>query len=541
MPELFNAGNDDNEADARSDDKGPEPEGLDVGVIGGRTYVFVDLERIGGIMVYDVTIPESPAFITYLNNRDPEGNPEAGTAGDLAPEGVLFVDAADSPNGKPLLIVGNEVSGSTTVYTIEVVDGEISFAVFSDPHLYDTHLGDSGTAFETYLASDRKLLLQSDAILKTTVEKIVADKNLDFVIVPGDLTKDGERVCHEAFAAYMKTIEDAGINVFVIPGNHDINNPHAYAFDGETTIPVDNVSPSLFEQLYADYGYDEALYRDPNSLSYVVEPVEGLWLLAMDSCDYDDNEFLGKPVTSGNFSADTREWILDILDMAQTGNKRIIGMMHHGLLEHFTGQSSATPGSEYVIEDWENLSETFAKAGLHTVFTGHFHANDVTIKQWEENGTTYSLTDAETGSLVTYPSPYRFVRIDSENSIILQTRYVQKIDYDTGDQSFPDSSKDFITMGVENLAYGMFTASTEDGGYGLSAELATVLAPQFADAFVAHYAGDEAPDEATLATIDAYLSSEDAATQMLGLSLESLWSDLAPRDSSCSFEPTEKK
>ncbi len=119
IPDLFNANNDENEWDARSDDKGPEPEGIDVGQIDGRTYVFVGLERVGGIMVYDVTRPESPVFVTYLNNRDVNGDPEAGTAGDLGPEGILFVDAADSPNDKPLLVVGNEVSGSTTVYTIE--------------------------------------------------------------------------------------------------------------------------------------------------------------------------------------------------------------------------------------------------------------------------------------------------------------------------------------------------------------------------------------------------------------------------------------
>lgn len=120
----FNANNDENGFDSRSDDKGPEPEGVVVGTVGNRRYAFIGLERVGGIMVYDVTQPESSRFVQYLNNRDmlaSDSELEAGTAGDLGPEGLEFVSADDSPNGQPLLIVGNEVTGTTTVYGIDVV------------------------------------------------------------------------------------------------------------------------------------------------------------------------------------------------------------------------------------------------------------------------------------------------------------------------------------------------------------------------------------------------------------------------------------
>lgn len=120
LPEEFNSTNDENGSfDNRSDDKGPEPEGVAIGTIDGRSYAFIGLERIGGIMVYDVTAPLAPQFVHYINNRDFDGDAEAGTAGDLGPEGLLFISAKDSPRGKPLLVVTNEVSGSTTVYTIE--------------------------------------------------------------------------------------------------------------------------------------------------------------------------------------------------------------------------------------------------------------------------------------------------------------------------------------------------------------------------------------------------------------------------------------
>lgn len=117
IPDFFNATNDENEFDDRSDDKGPEPEGVTIGKIGGQTLAFIGLERIGGFMVYDITDPLSPFFLEYVNNRDFSGDPEAGTAGDLGPEGLLFVDAKDSPNGRAMLVVTNEVSGSTTVYS----------------------------------------------------------------------------------------------------------------------------------------------------------------------------------------------------------------------------------------------------------------------------------------------------------------------------------------------------------------------------------------------------------------------------------------
>lgn len=124
LPEDFNSTNDENDSfDNRSDDKGPEPEGITTGTIGDKTYAFIGLERVGGIMVYDVTSPINPRFVEYMNNRDFTGDAEAGTAGDLAPEGLLFISAQDSPIRKPLLVVTNEVSGSTTVYWVNAPRG----------------------------------------------------------------------------------------------------------------------------------------------------------------------------------------------------------------------------------------------------------------------------------------------------------------------------------------------------------------------------------------------------------------------------------
>ncbi|MDP2536709.1 choice-of-anchor I family protein [Alteromonas stellipolaris] len=115
----FNNGDDANEGDSRSENKGPEPEALTVGVIGDRTYAFVGTERMGGIFVYDVTNPYDVQFADYIINRDlTEGLVATDVIGDLAPESLVFVSADDSASGVPLLLVGNEVSGTVTVWQI---------------------------------------------------------------------------------------------------------------------------------------------------------------------------------------------------------------------------------------------------------------------------------------------------------------------------------------------------------------------------------------------------------------------------------------
>ena len=132
LPEYFNTNHTENEFESRSDDKGPEPEGVTLGEINGRTYAFIGFERLGGVMVYDITDPAKPAYTAYINNRDFSINMEelaeegddavkAGLekVGDLGAEGLTFVPAKDSPNGENLLIVGNEVSGTTTVFQVD--------------------------------------------------------------------------------------------------------------------------------------------------------------------------------------------------------------------------------------------------------------------------------------------------------------------------------------------------------------------------------------------------------------------------------------
>ena len=120
FPTRFNASNSNNTRDNRSDDKGPEPEGVAIGKVAGRTYAFIALERIGGIVVYDVSDPGNPTFVTYENNRNLDAAGVTPAAGDLGPEGIIFIKEDESPNGRPLVVIGNEISGTTTVFEITV-------------------------------------------------------------------------------------------------------------------------------------------------------------------------------------------------------------------------------------------------------------------------------------------------------------------------------------------------------------------------------------------------------------------------------------
>jgi hypothetical protein len=406
---------------------------------------------------------------------------------------------------------------------------KITFAVFSDPHLYHSSLGTEGAAFQDYLVQDRKLIRESVAILDAAIEAIIKEGKVKFVLVPGDLTKDGERFNHLLFAQKIEKLKKAGIQVYVVPGNHDINNPHAYRYVKDEEIPIPNVSPQMFKWIYRDGGYRQALFQDPHSLSYVVEPVKGMWLIAMDTCIYDNNRVEGKPTTAGRFTPQTLDWVQKMSRIGTAKGKQVIGMMHHGILEHYSGQSILFP--EYVVENWATVSQQLAEAGLQVVFTGHYHANDVTQRSFEGGN---SLFDIETGSLVTYPCPYRIVTLNN-GRLEVESRFIAEIDYDTGKDSFSDYAENYLTEGLNGIVYFMLmTQYSQPAG-----EPTLTYASRLAEAFKAHYAGDEEATPETLSIIGGYLYNLQSPIEpMVGQYMATLWTDLNPADTSLSIDLT---
>lgn len=195
-PDYFNSTNKSVEIDNRSGKKGPEPEEVRVGVVGDKIYAFVGLERIGGVMAYDITDPNNISFKEYINTRDFSSD----MAGDVAPEGMDFIAAEDSQTGYPLLLVACEVSGTVAVMQINegYVEKSKEITIF---HTNDVHSRvDNYSKVKAYINNyDNKLLVDA-----------------------GD-TFHGQSIATLEFGSSIAKILKAMGYSAMAPGNHDFN------------------------------------------------------------------------------------------------------------------------------------------------------------------------------------------------------------------------------------------------------------------------------------------------------------------------------
>ncbi len=316
---------------------------------------------------------------------------------------------------------------------------QLKICVASDLHYFEpTLLIHDGTAFQSYLSNDRKLIKESDAITKSLIKSLISE-NPDIILIPGDLTKDGEKLCHQKLACFLDSIQMNGkTKVFVVPGNHDVKNGVASAFDNDKTIPVENISREDFRKIYNKFGYGEAIFSDTASLSYVAEPIKGLWILGMDACQYDINKPGHYPITGGIFKPQTYKWIMEILEKAKIEHKSVIAFMHHGIIEHFILENTEFP--EYLVKGYDTISAHWADIGLKVVFTGHFHANDISRINTDKGNFLYNV---ETGSTITYPCPYRIVYL-KDSVMEIRTKHITTINFDTHGKSFPEYAEESL-------------------------------------------------------------------------------------------------
>lgn len=410
---------------------------------------------------------------------------------------------------------------STDETTVYESDEGIEIAAISDVHLYDSsELGSDsseGTALADYLASDRKMLLESESILDSALASI-KESGVKYLLISGDLTKDGEKVNHELLASKLTALEKSGISVFVINGNHDISNANAVKFSGSNTERGDTINTAQFKEIYKDFGYSQAVAVDPDSLSYAVNLGDKHRLIVMDSCTYNNDVDNPSQKTTGEITTARMSWIKTQIAQAVTDGKIPVGMMHHGLVEHIPDVQSYI-FSEYLEDNYKTTRETLCDAGINLVFTGHFHSQD--IASATVNGKKFY--DVETGSLVTSPCPVRYVTLTGRN-FSCRTENVSSVDglllthagktYGT----FTEYGEAFLRGGMEDLynsylpsvlvSLGMATADTASAA--TKAILATTVgtttvSDMLTDAFVAHYNGDEG--ESATATTDALITS----------------------------------
>lgn len=395
---------------------------------------------------------------------------------------------------------------------------KLKIAVLSDLHYMDPSLLKAdGNAFRMYLMQDPKLLAESGAILKQIIQKLL-DEKPDLVLISGDLTKDGELVSHKSVIKQLRILEHNRIKVLVVPGNHDISNPDAKLFYGDNAVSVPTISPDEFKALYSDFGYRNTISEDEASLSYVSEPFKGLRILAIDANEYYNNT-PDYCVVAGRIKEETIEWAKEQLAEAKEKGITVIGLMHHGVVEHFMGESVVFP--DYLVDDYELRAQELMNSGLKVIFTGHFHANDASRIISGE----LSLTDVETGSPVIYDSPFRIARLEN-NTLYINTKHVEHIWYPLpGGISFHNYEKDFSLKGIEFQARYMLMAEP----YNIPEDVAAQISPVFADAMLAHLAGDEVMTPEAEASVQAIGAiSPDLAGILLGL-----YTDLPPSDNMC--------
>lgn len=297
-------------------------------------------------------------------------------------------------------------------------DMNLRIAVMSDLHYLSPDMIADTADFEHALNSDRKLLKESSAILHEMFEQVRADKP-DILLVSGDLTKDGEQECHAALAKQLQQLQQdiPGLKIYVINGNHDIRNSNAKNFntpDGKA-VPATRTHPEDFKRIY-DFVYSDptviatftpAAGNEAGGLSYVARPVEGLTIVAMDTCRYSkENTSNGtdEHETSGAISADLEKWVIEQTAAAKARGDLVIGLEHHGLVPHFDVEPTILP--MYLVNGYERIAQEYADAGMSAVFTGHMHAVDIAAMTTKAGNTFY---DIETGSALTYPCPIRFV------------------------------------------------------------------------------------------------------------------------------------
>lgn len=362
----------------------------------------------------------------------------------------------------------------------------LKIAVISDPHYLSSKLAKPSVALNNYEVATGRNQKDLHAVLHEVISNL---KNYqpDILLIPGDITNHGERDSHIDFVQSLKPLSDNGTRIFVVPGNHDVNVPNSKKYDGNTPTPTSNVSAEEFAQIYAPYGYESALKRDTVSLSYLSEINDNIWLLAIDSNRHP--EYKTSSISSGRILPTTLQWSLEILREAKSKDIIVLGMMHHGLVEHMPYQAAFF--SDYLIDDWETNAQILSDNGLKVMFTGHFHSNDVTLFTSPKGNKVY---DIETGSLAGYPFPYRLMTLDN-NALKIETEFIQSI------PNKPNLKEEYL-LKTEKIATRLAQAKIRSMALPIPAEMNDVVVKLIVKMQLLHMKGDEEVDEEMLQMIE---------------------------------------
>ena len=228
----------------------------------------------------------------------------------------------------------------------------------------------------------------------------------DLVLIPGDLTKDGEIESHDVVIAHINKLIAAGINVLAIPGNHDIGGK-AYAYRGAEAIAVEALADSNWESKY-DMVYSQAIAKDPASHSYVAEPLRGVTVLGIDA-SHNDGE--------GYLSNESLAWVLEQADLATEKGNMVLAMCHWQVLEH-VDDGGVIAETSARLQAADSLRDALMAHGVHMLLTGHVHVNSISTYRDTTGLTNDSIIEVSTGSPITYPCPYRWLTVSEDRSTV---------------------------------------------------------------------------------------------------------------------------
>lgn len=298
-----------------------------------------------------------------------------------------------------------------------------------------------GSELYAHAAYNGQLYPESEAILAEFFKGAAASASTA-VLIAGDTVDGANKAYHSEFAQRLADFEAAtGKRVFVINGNNDIrlNNPGC-------------ASDADYAEIYADFGFNEALSRDPSSLSYSVDLDSSYRLLAIDSCKYGESPGVLTPAVL--------QWIREQVQDAKNDGKYLVAMMHHALLRHYGGFGDLVLDralDDDRIDNADAVWEELADLGIKTIFTGHMHANSIT-KDISAKGN--EIYDIETNALANYPCSYRTVAYSSEN-IDIKTDTIKSVDWGKLPAGYNQQQTQLITTDFPQYAYGYLGASAQ--------------------------------------------------------------------------------
>lgn len=273
--------------------------------------------------------------------------------------------------------------------------GPHTLLIATDLHYISPALTDHGTYFTRMLEnSDGKVTAYIDELTDAFLQEVIA-RRPDCLILSGDLSFNGARKSHEDLAAKLRSVREAGIPVYVIPGNHDLYSYASASFSGDSYTRVDSVTADEFAAIYRDFGFDAALSRDPYSLSYTAEPVPGVRLLMLDT----NTRHMEGAVAQNTFT-----WLEAELQRARQDGARVIAVSHQNLLAH-----SSLLSSGYVIANASLLCSLYERYGVSVNLSGHIHMQHTAARA---NG----LPEIATSSLAVSPCQYGVLDIAGDTA-----------------------------------------------------------------------------------------------------------------------------